>query len=180
VHHTRDILYTAVARSPYSFLTVRETLELYAAGEGETRRALATLAVLGVYGAERRRVSELGPPALAALTLARAIARAPELLLVDDALDSLPGAQADRALSALIALSRRGSTVVVASDGRSPVERLPGQRLELVSGRASAIQPRASLSERRSTGAPAGASSPPSGAGTRSTMARSRAVLLKP
>jgi ABC-2 type transport system ATP-binding protein len=112
---TRDVLYSSPAATPYTFLTVRETVELYSAGEREAQRALKALSALGLGSAAGRRVSELADGARAGLMIARAVARAPELLLLDGLIDALPPRAASRALAALLSLAINGSGVVVAT-----------------------------------------------------------------
>jgi ABC-type multidrug transport system ATPase subunit len=180
--YTRNALYVEVAAAPYAFLTVRETLELYSAAEEELDRARLIFRSLSDAAAEHSRVAELGDSGRAALALARAVARAPELLLIDGVLDALSPRCARRAMAALLALCVYTRGVVVATRVPWRFAGLRASTMQLTSGRlhrcADHRVPSRSVST--SMGAPAGASSPPSGAGSLRASARSRELRLKP
>jgi ABC-type multidrug transport system ATPase subunit len=180
--YTPHALYVEAAAQPYAFLTAREILELYSSGEEELNRARQLFSSLSDEVAERTQVAELGDAGRAALALARAIARAPELLLVDGVLDALSPRCARRALARLSSLCAYTRGVVVATRVPWRFAGLRGSMVQLTSGRLvrCADQRVPSRRARTSIGAPAGASRPPSGAGSLSISGRSRELLLKP
>jgi ribose transport system ATP-binding protein len=94
-------------------LTVRKNLRLTGAGERAVRRWLRTMDLEGIDFDEL--VSDLPLPTLRMLDLARALAREPELLLLDEITAALPSDLAERVYAVMRSWREQGRSVLFIS-----------------------------------------------------------------
>jgi ABC-type multidrug transport system ATPase subunit len=120
-----------------------------AASEGAALRALAAL---GLQACADRRVETLAGGERRLVALARALAGAPPLLVLDEPTAGLDARERDRALTALAAARDQGATVLMATSDDDTVRTLVaqgGRRARLEGGRLHGGLPGITLLPRR-------------------------------
>ncbi len=118
------IAYVGHATHLFEALTPLENLELAARLAGrDPRLAVELLGRLGIESSAGRRCGGLSAGTLRRVALARALATAPDALILDEPFASLDGAAADVVVEVLAGAGRDGRLVVVAThdDARSRI-----------------------------------------------------------
>jgi ABC-type ATPase involved in cell division len=119
--------------------------------------ALQALTALGLQGCAARSVSRLAGGERRLVALARALAGAAPLLVLDDPTAGLDGDETERALAALASARDGGTAVLVASSDDDVIEALTARgarRARLESGRLHGGLPGITLLPRRAEEAP--------------------------
>ncbi len=115
---------------------------LRAARQSADREAVSTLlAVVGLVALADRPARQLSGGEQQRLGIARALARRPQLLLLDEATASLDPAQTNIIEDLIGAIARSGVKVVFATHDRGQARRLAGDIVFLVRGRVNAHAP---------------------------------------
>jgi len=128
----RDLVATGVHHSD---------LLLRAVSAAERRRVTATLAACGLTRLAGRRFSTLSYGQKRLVLLARALAREPDWLLLDELYNGLDGNYRARIDRVLDRVRRRGGSWVVAAHRASDVPRGTGGIIELRAGRVQSVRP---------------------------------------
>jgi ABC-type ATPase involved in cell division len=126
-----------------------------AASETGARRALA---MMGLEGCAGRRVGAVASGERKLVALARALAGAPPVLVLDDPSAGLDGDERERALGVLAAVRDHGATVLVATSDDQTAQALVARgarRVRLQAGRLHGGLPGIALLPRRPEEAPA-------------------------
>jgi molybdate transport system ATP-binding protein len=102
----------------------------------EQRAALRSLGELGAQRLARRRIAELSYGQARRVLFARALARGPDIVLLDEPYTGLDATTTRRLRARVEHWIRGGRTVVIASHHRDDWPRAAGRELELAAGRA--------------------------------------------
>lgn len=138
------IAYVGHATHLFEALTPLENLELAARLAGrDPRPAVELLGRLGIESCAGRRCVGLSAGTLRRVALGRALATAPDALILDEPFASLDGAAADVVVEVLAGASREGRLIVMAThdDARSRI--LATKSVLLSAGRLAGPDPRA-------------------------------------
>ncbi len=139
----------------YPFLTPEETLDFYGRlfdlGAGERRRrARELIDMVGLQHARRRTVGEFSKGMARRIGLAQALINDPELVLLDEPTSGLDPLGCRQIKDLILALARRGKTVLLSSHLLADVEDVCDRIVILYGGRSQASGPIGELLEERS------------------------------
>lgn len=139
----------------YPYLTAEEILDFYGKlfdlGAHERRERIAQLlSMIGLQHARRRTVGEFSKGMARRIGLAQALINDPDLIVLDEPTSGLDPIGCRQIKDLIVALARRGKTVLLSSHLLADVEDVCDRVMILYNGRVQAVGPIQDLLEMRS------------------------------